>query len=79
LPLSSIAILVVLLHLCEMFIGVELCLLVVVKYPGYHGLSITAQNSGYDQFPPSATGWRTTHPIPDKAPPLQVEVEGPPT
>jgi hypothetical protein len=37
---------------------------------------VTAQNFGYDRFPPTANGWETTHPIPDKASPLQAEEEG---
>jgi hypothetical protein len=47
-----------------------------VKYPGYHGSPVTAQNSGYDQFPPAVNGWATIHLIPDKAPPLQADEEG---
>jgi hypothetical protein len=31
------------------------------------------------QFPSTKHGWGTKHPIPDKAPPLMVEEEGPPT
>jgi hypothetical protein len=36
-------------------------------------------NSGYDQFPSVANGWRTAHPILDMAPPLLTEEAGPPT
>jgi hypothetical protein len=50
-----------------------------VLYPGYHGLPITIQNSGYDQFLPTANGWGTIHPVPDMAPPLQVVKERPAT
>jgi hypothetical protein len=50
-----------------------------VKYPGYFGSPVMAQNSGYDRFHPAANDWRTIHPIPDKAPPPQAEDEGPPT
>jgi hypothetical protein len=46
--------------------------------PGYRRLSVTAQNSKYDWFPPAANDWGTTiHPVPYMAPPLQVEEEGP--
>jgi hypothetical protein len=41
-----------------------------VKYPGYHGPPVTAQNFGYDRFLPTTNGWVTIHPVPDKAPPL---------
>jgi hypothetical protein len=47
-----------------------------VKYPGYHGSSIMAQNSRYDRFPPVANSWGTIHPVPHRAPPLQAEEEG---
>jgi hypothetical protein len=40
-----------------------------VKYPRYHGLSVTAQYSTYDRFPLVANGSGTIHPIPDKASP----------
>jgi hypothetical protein len=40
---------------------------------------VTIQNFGYDRFPPATNDWGTIHPISDKAPPLQTEVEGPPT
>jgi hypothetical protein len=52
---------------------------IVVKYPGYRGSLVTAQNSKYDRFPPAANDWGTIHTIPDKAPLLQAEEEGPPT
>jgi hypothetical protein len=38
------------------------------KIPQYHRSPITAQNFGYDQFPPVANGWGTIYPIPNKAP-----------
>jgi hypothetical protein len=50
-----------------------------VLYLGYRGLSVTAKNFGYNRFPLTTNGWETIHPIPDMAPPLQVEEEGPPT
>jgi hypothetical protein len=49
-----------------------------VKYLGYRGLSVTAQNSGYDWFPSVGNDWGTIHPISDKTPLLQTEVVGPP-
>jgi hypothetical protein len=49
-----------------------------VKYPGYHRPPVTTQNSRYDWFPPVANGWGAIHPVPDKALPLQAEVEEPP-
>jgi hypothetical protein len=48
-----------------------------VKYLGYRGSLVMAQNSRYDRFPLVVNGWRTIHPIPDKAPPLQDEEKGP--
>jgi hypothetical protein len=44
--------------------------LVGVLYPRYRWSLVTAQNSGYDRFPPVANGWGTTHSVPDMAPPL---------
>jgi hypothetical protein len=54
-------------------------LLVGVKYPGYRRSPVKAQNSEYDWFPPAANDWGITHPIPNRAPPLQAEEEGSPT
>jgi hypothetical protein len=51
----------------------------VVLYPGYRGLPIMAQKSGYDRFPPTAHSWETKHPILDMVPPLLAKEEGPPT
>jgi hypothetical protein len=53
--------------------------IVRAKYPGYRGPPVTTQNSGYDWFCPAANDWGTIHLIPDKTPPLQAKVEGPPT
>ncbi len=39
-----------------------------VMYLGYRGLPVTAQNSGYDWFPPMANGWGTIHPVPGNGP-----------
>jgi hypothetical protein len=39
-----------------------------VIYPGYRGLPVTTQNSGYDQFVPAANGWGTIHPILENGP-----------
>jgi hypothetical protein len=39
---------------------------------------VVAQNSRYDQFPPAANSWGIIHHIPDIAPQLLVEEEGPP-
>jgi hypothetical protein len=50
-----------------------------VKYPGYRGSPVTVQYFGYDQFPKVANGWGTIRHVPDMAPPLQDEEEGPPT
>jgi hypothetical protein len=50
-----------------------------VMYPGYHGLSVMTQKSGYDQLPPVANGWGTMYSMPDMAPLLLVEEEEPPT
>jgi hypothetical protein len=44
--------------------------IVEVKYPGYRGLSVMAQNSGYDRFSLVANGWGSTHLVTDKAPSL---------
>jgi hypothetical protein len=49
-----------------------------VKFPRYHGPPVTAENSGYNWFPPAANDWGTIHYVLDKAPPLQAKVEGPP-
>jgi hypothetical protein len=49
-----------------------------VLYLGYRGSPVTAQNLGYDDFPLAANGWGTLHPIPDMAPPLLAEEDGPP-
>jgi hypothetical protein len=38
-----------------------------------------AHKSGYDRFCPMANGWGTLHPVPDVAPPLLAEEEGPMT
>jgi hypothetical protein len=53
-------------------------LLVRILYPVYRRPMVMAQDFGYDWFPPTANGWGTMHPIPDIAPPLQTEEEGPP-
>jgi hypothetical protein len=37
------------------------------------------KNFGYDRFPPAANNRRTKHLVPDVAPPLLAEEEGPPT
>jgi hypothetical protein len=37
------------------------------------------QNSGYDRFPPIENDWGTIHLMPNMAPPLLAEEEGPPT
>jgi hypothetical protein len=50
-----------------------------VLYPGYRELLVTAQKSSYDQFPPAANDWETTHLILDMTPPLLTEEEGPST
>jgi hypothetical protein len=47
-----------------------------VLYHGYCGSPITAQDSGYDQFPPATNGEGTKHPISDMAPPLLAEEDG---
>jgi hypothetical protein len=52
--------------------------LVRVKYTGYYGPPVMAENSEYDRFPLAANDWRTIHPIPNKAPSLQAKEEGPP-
>jgi hypothetical protein len=52
---------------------------IVVLYPGYRGLPIMAQKSGYDRFPPTAHSWETKHPVLDMVPPLLAKEEGPPT
>jgi hypothetical protein len=49
------------------------------KYLGYHGLPVTAQNSRYDRFSPTANDWGNIHPYQETSPPLQVEEEVPPT
>jgi hypothetical protein len=50
-----------------------------ILYPGYHGPPVMAHKSGYDRFCPMANGWGTLHPVPDVAPPLLAEEEGPMT
>jgi hypothetical protein len=50
-----------------------------VLYLGYRGSLVLAQKFGYDQFPLTASIWRTKHSIPHMAPPLLAEEEGPPT
>jgi hypothetical protein len=35
-----------------------------IRYPGYRGPPVTAQNSGYDRFPLEVNSWGTIHPIP---------------
>jgi hypothetical protein len=39
-----------------------------VKYPGYRGSPVTAQNYGYDMFPLAANGWGIMHPVPKNDP-----------
>jgi hypothetical protein len=51
---------------------------VEVLYPGYHRSLIMAQNFWYYRFPPVTNDWGTIHHVPDIAPPLQAEEEGPP-
>jgi hypothetical protein len=50
---------------------------VKVKYLGFYRPLVTTKDSAYDRFCPVANGWRTIHPMPEKAPPLQAEDEGP--
>jgi hypothetical protein len=50
-----------------------------VWYLGNYGSPVTAQNYGYDHFLLAANGYGTIHPIPNMAPPLPAEEEGPPT
>jgi hypothetical protein len=65
------------------FFGPNLHIVVItivgVLYPGYSRSPVTAQKSGYDQFPPAAHGSGTKHPVSDKVPPLLAEEEMPPT
>jgi hypothetical protein len=49
-----------------------------VWYPRYHGPPVMAQNFGPGRFLLAANGWGTIDPIPNTAPPLLTEEEGPP-
>jgi hypothetical protein len=57
---------------------IGVCVGVWVKYPWYRGLPVTSQNYEYDWFYSAANSWGTIHPVPDMAPPLLAEEEGPP-
>jgi hypothetical protein len=51
-----------------------------VLYLGYHGsLVMTKKNLDTARFPPVANDWGIKYPIPNMAPPLMAEEEGPPT
>jgi hypothetical protein len=49
-----------------------------VLYPGYRGSPVTAQEFGYDRFPPTTNDWGTMHPVPDTTPPLLCKEDRPP-
>jgi hypothetical protein len=67
-------------HVCTVFMTYKLGLSFVgVLYPGYRRPLVTAQKSRYNRFPTAANNWGTKYPIPDMAPPLLDEEEGPPT
>jgi hypothetical protein len=55
---------------CFEFVLNATCSIIIyqVIYPRYHGLSVTVQNSGYNQFPPAINGWRIIHLIPVNGP-----------
>jgi hypothetical protein len=65
---------VILIHLISSGVN-GVC--VRVKYPRYRGLWVTVHNSGCDRFPPTTNDQGIMHPIPDTAPPLLAEEEGP--
>jgi hypothetical protein len=53
--------------------------IVRVLYLGYRRMLVRTYKSRYDRFPLVANGWGTIDHIPDMAPTLLIEVEGPPT